>query len=223
MESSTATLACKAITWMEVMRKCATEGCVEGCNEEWLVCPEQVLTQNKVHPVVYASALRDLLVKGWGKNRNIMIVGPANCTKTFLLKPLQTMLKAFSNPSNDKYAWIGAEDAEVIFLNDFRGTNEMLSWKELLLLLEGQTVHLPSPKNHYASDITISSDAPIFATGKSRIVFRGRGNSNDSVEDDMIAARWTVFKFFHQIPVEKQKEVPPCHKCFAKLALTGEL
>ena len=107
MESSTATLARKATTRMEVVRKCATEDCVEGCNGEWLVCAEQVLIQNKVHPVVYASALRDLLVKGRGKNRNIMIMGPANCAKTFLFKPLQTMFKTFSNPSNDKYAWIG--------------------------------------------------------------------------------------------------------------------
>ena len=96
----------------------------------------------------------------------------------------------------------------------------MIAWKELLLLLQWQTVHLPSPKNHYSSDITISSDVPIFATGKSRIVFRGRDNSTDSMEDDMMAARWILFGFFHQIPVEKQKEVPPCHKYFAKLALT---
>ena len=134
-----------------------------------------------------------------------MIVGFVNCAKTFLLKPLQTMFQAFSNPSNDKYAWTGAEDAEVIFLNNFRWTSEMVASKELLLLLEGQTVHLASPENHYASDINISSDAPIFATGKSRIAFRGRGNSTASIEDDMMAARWIVFEFFHQIPVEKQK------------------
>ena len=131
MEFSTAALARKATTRMEVVRKCATEDCVKSCNGEWLVCAEQVLSQNKIHSVVYVSAIRDLLVKGRGKNRNIMIVGPANCAKTFLFKQLQTMFKAFSNPSNDKYAWIGAEDAEVIFLNDFRWISEMVAWKEL--------------------------------------------------------------------------------------------
>ena len=34
MESSTATLKHKATTRMEVVRKCATEDCVEGCNGE---------------------------------------------------------------------------------------------------------------------------------------------------------------------------------------------
>ena len=43
-------------------------------------------------------------------------------------------------------------------------------------------------------------------------LFCGRGHSTDSIEDDMMAARWIVFKFFHQIPVEKEKEVPPSHK-----------
>ena len=81
------------------------------------------------------------------------------------------------------------------------------AWKELLLLLEEQTLHLPSPKNHCASNIIISSDVSIFATDKSRTVFCGSGHSTDSIEDDMMAARWIAFEFFHQIPVEKQKEV----------------
>ena len=106
MESSTATLARKATTRMEVVRKCATEDCVKGCNGEWLVCAEQVcfLTQNVVHPVVNASALKDVLVKNQGTKRNIMIVGPAKYAKTFLFKTLQIIFKDSSNHSNDKYA-----------------------------------------------------------------------------------------------------------------------
>ena len=50
-----------------------------------------------------------------------------------------------------------------------------------------------------------------------------KGNSTDCMEDDKMAARWILLEFFLQIPVEKQKEVPACHKCCAKLALTGEL
>ena len=64
----------------------------------------------------------------------------------------------------------------------------MIARNELLLLLEGQTVCPPSPKNYFSSYLTISSGVPIFTIGKSRIVFRGRGNSTDSMEDDMMAA-----------------------------------
>ena len=49
-----------------------------------------------------------------------MIVGPANTAKTFLLNPLLSMFHAFANPATGTYAWIGAHDAEIIVLNEFR-------------------------------------------------------------------------------------------------------
>ena len=152
-----------------------------------------------------------------------MIVGPANCAKTFLLTPLTKLFETFSNPANDKYAWLGAEKAEIILLNDFRWSPEMIAWKELLLLLEGQSVHLPSPKNHYSADICIDSDTPVFATGKSRITFVGKYNTTDAIENEMMAARWKVFDFFFQIAEENQRDVPSCSKCFSELILIGEL
>ena len=49
----------------------------------------------------------------------------------------------------------------------------MIPWKELLILLEGQAVHLPSPKNHYSNDICIDKDTPIVATSKGEITYVG--------------------------------------------------
>ena len=145
-----------------------------------------------------------------------MIVGPNNWAKKILFEPLQTSSKL--SAILQMICMLGLVRLDWI---DCRWTTEMIAKEELLLLLEGQTAHLPSPKNHYASDITICSDASIFATGKQRIAFRGRGNS--TMEDDMMAERRNVLELFHQIPVGKLKEVHPCHKCFAKLALTREL
>ena len=94
----------------------------------------------------------------------------------------KTYLKWFSNPSNDKYSWQDAEKAELIFLNNFKWSPEMIAWKDLLVLLEGQqTVHLPSSRNHYAHDI--QSNAPIVATGKSEIKYICKFSSTDPVED----------------------------------------
>ena len=97
--------------------------------------------------------------------------------------------ETFSNPANDKYAWLGAELAEIIFLNDFRWTPEIIAWKELLLLLEGQSVHLLSPKNHYSHEICIDSDTPIFATSKSRITYTGKYNATDQIDNEMMGVR----------------------------------
>ena len=134
----------------------------EDC--QWLQCPVLVLTNNRVHPIVFAEVLQDLMINSRGKNQNIFIAGPANCGKTFLISPLQNIFKTFSNPSNDEYAWLGAKMGELIFLNYFRWSPEMIAWKDLLLLLEGrQPVHLPSPKIHYALDITMETHTPIIA------------------------------------------------------------
>ena len=38
-------------------------------------------------------------------------------------------------------------------------------------MLEGQMVHLPAPKTHYAKDIVYDKDTPIFCTGKQPFVY----------------------------------------------------
>ena len=99
---------------------------------------------------MFADAVRSLLDKGCGKYRNIIIVGPANCGKTFLLEPLRIIFSTFSNPATTTYSWLGVEDAEIILLNDFRWSSELITWKDLLLLPEGQGLHFPAPKSQYA-------------------------------------------------------------------------
>ena len=84
------------------------------CEGQWLACANQVLVSNGVHPYVFADRVRTLLSKGRGKLRNVIIVGPANCGKAFLLRPFEIIFKTFLNPANDKHGWVGANKAEVI-------------------------------------------------------------------------------------------------------------
>ena len=151
-----------------------------------------------------------------------MLIGPTNCGKTFLMKPLEKIFQAFQNLSNDKYAWVGADLAEIIILQDYRYSRESITWSDLLLLLEGEVVKLPAPKNHFSSDVVISKDTPIFATSKSRITYPGKFNTTDERENDMMSARWMYFEFHFQIPEEKQRAIPACPRCFAELALMGQ-
>ena len=58
----------------------------------------------------------------------------------------------------------------------------MVTWEELLILLEGQAVHLPSPKNHYSNDIYIDKDTPIVANRKGEITYVEKYNSLDPTE-----------------------------------------
>ena len=88
-----------------------------------------------------------------------------------MLNPLNKIFCTFCNPVTTTFAWVGAEQAECIFLNDFRWSAQIIPWQDLLLMLEGQPVHLPAPKSHYAKDLVLENDTPIFATSKHELVF----------------------------------------------------
>ena len=67
------------------------------------------------------------------------------------------------------FAWVAAEQAELLFLNDIGWSLQVIPLHDLLLLLEGETVHLQAPKIHYAQDTLLTGDTPIFATSPSEL------------------------------------------------------
>lgn len=174
---------------MEAVQEAASGECEENCT--WLTTALEVLSLNDIEPATFAKHLYDLLKNGRGKYRNLMIVGRSNCTKTFMLKPLKLIFKCFENPSNDKFAWVGADKADVILMQDFRYSKEVIAWKDLLLLLEGKTVKLPVQKNHFVNDIIIDNDVPIFETSLAKNTCWGRYNLEDDQETEMMDARWS--------------------------------
>ena len=205
-------------TRLELLQEAALGNCVTGCEGKWLTCALEVLQQNGICRETFTGAIRDLLHQGRSKFRNIMICGPANSAKTFILNPLSSVYTTFCNPACTSFAWVRAEDAECIFLNDFRWSSQIIPWHDFLLMLEGQMVHLPAPKTHYAKDIVFDKDTPIFCTSKQPIIFIKNGVI-DQRETDMMAVRWKIFHFNVRIAEQNQKEIPKCAKCFATLIL----
>ena len=164
--------------------------------------------------------MRNILEKGRGKGRNLMITGPTNCGKTFILNPLTLIYKSFINPSSAKYAFVGVQECEIILLNDFRWSQEMIPWQEFLNLLEGQTVHLAAPKTHFAQDINFTADTPVFGTSIALVKLTGSGPLVPG-ENEMMERRWTEIKFHAQISREDQIEIDSCPRCFAELVFLG--
>ena len=203
-------------TRIEILYSQLCEECVAGCNRRWLEMAVDVFERNNIKQEDFGEAVRNVLEKGRGKYRNVYLKGPANCAKTFLLNPLTTVFKAFCNPASTTFAWVGAEEAEVLFLNDFRWSPHIIPWHDLLLLLEGQDVHLPAPKTHYKQDISFKGDTPIFCTAKEELSFV-RAGVLDERETEMMRVRWRVFALSCQIPEREQVEVSPCPRCYAEL------
>ena len=69
---------------------------------------------------------------------------------------------------------------------------QMKPWHDLLLMLEGQPVHLPAPKSHFCKDILFHKDTPIFGTSKHELVFV-RGGVVHERETEMMQVRWRIF------------------------------
>ena len=58
------------------------------CKGEWLRCAEEVLAKNKINIYVFAHAIRQCLISGRRKNTNVLLIGPTNGGKSFLLNPI---------------------------------------------------------------------------------------------------------------------------------------
>ena len=105
-----------------------------------------------------------LTYKWKGKGRNIIIYGPENSGKTSILNPITTIFDAFYNPFSSKYAFVGVEKPEVMFINDFQWSADMISWQEFLNFVQDQNFHLAASRSHFAEEVYINNDLPIFAT-----------------------------------------------------------
>ena len=145
----------------------------------------------------------------------------------FRAGPLKSIYGTFCNPATGTFAWVGAEEADIIMLNDFRLKPSKIAWDDMLLLLERYIVHLAAPKNLSKQDIELSNDTPIFATSDPPIVYIEGGsvchaNTKGSVchaNTEMMNVRWRFFHFWRQIPPAEQLQLIPRGHCFSKLIL----
>lgn len=213
----------------------AFEGeCAEGCNESWYNLALDVLQRSKINRYEYSAAVYKLFEEGRGKHRNIMLAGPSDCAKTFLLDPLEVIMPdLFASPAASTFSWLNVERAPAIFLNDFRWKDPkkggVVDWDALLRLCDGSECNLPAPMNHFAKHIKIpkSNDVPIFATGPHPIRYWKNDPDEPQTdrhkdENEMMNRRWKVFSFRYQFKEEEKKSVPACGHCFAKLAFLSQ-
>lgn len=203
---------------LQLLSEAYDSECASECQGRWMECGLTLLRHNEIPLSSYCDVIYKALQLGRGKYRNVYIFGPANTGKTFMISPLKVIYNAFNNPATGTFAWVGAEEAEVVLLNDFRWHPSIIAWGDLLQLLEGDTVHLPAPKNFSKQDIEFTKDTPFFATADAPLVLV-KGGFVDHANTQMMEVRWRCFNFWRQIPQEKQQIVPPCPRCFARLII----
>ena len=75
MNNAKASTERQKTTRMEILMKCQSKNCVDGCEMEWYECARQVLQLNGINPFVFTDVMRDLPARGRGKFRKVLIVG----------------------------------------------------------------------------------------------------------------------------------------------------
>ena len=105
--------------------------------KKWLSCALEVLQQNGICKETFTESIKELLDKGRSKFRNNDLWTREFCQDIYT-DPLTSVNNTYCNPACSSFAWVGAEDAECIFLNDFRWSQQVLQWYDFLLMLEGQ-------------------------------------------------------------------------------------
>jgi len=98
MEKASEVLNRSKLTRLQILEKCLQDPCTAECYSRWAECAQQLLMWNDVPIDGFTQAVKSLLEKGRGKFCNILIKGPANTGKTFLLNPLNIVYKSFTNP-----------------------------------------------------------------------------------------------------------------------------
>ncbi|EDO42666.1 predicted protein [Nematostella vectensis] len=86
MKTASARVVRSAKSRIEILNDAADGNCVDGCNGRWLECANEILYHNGLDQSEFTGYVLDLLTRGKGKYKNLMLVGAANW-KNFSVKP----------------------------------------------------------------------------------------------------------------------------------------
>lgn len=93
-------------TNMEILEKATENQCV--CYGQWSIHAIKTLHENNIDIEHFKTAIKNAIQHGRKKTNNLIIVGPYNCGKTFLLQLITEILKCFVSPATGTFAWVGA-------------------------------------------------------------------------------------------------------------------
>ena len=161
---------------------------------------------------------------GRAKMRNICVLGPANCGKSFLFRGLLELFTTYQRPDGGSYQLEDLLGAEVVFLNDFEydtGAKDWMPWSFFKNFLEGNAVKVARPKTRGSNEV-FKGTAPVFFTAPREVTLFRRGFEVEA-ETSQMRKRIKYFVLQHPIPEEKREEVTRvCPHCTARLYLEGK-
>ena len=115
IETAIEKVARSAMSRLQILQQQLTGACI--CNGEWRQCALDILAKNSIDRAAFSDAIITLLVMDRAKAAIYLSMVQQIVAKR---SSLTVMVNAFLSPATCSYAWLGVEDKEMIFLNDFR-------------------------------------------------------------------------------------------------------
>ena len=198
-------------TRMQVLQDVALHGTCT-CREEgrWKRAANEVVQLNGYTEQELESAILSALELGRGKLRNIVIVGKTNRAKSFCLKPLALVFRAFKPPDTGSHQLADLKGCEILWLNEFEYDPSFLSWRKLKDFLEGEPLKVAVPKTQ-GSNYTFDGTAPVFGTAPGPIE-----HPKQQSETEQMMSRVRYFVFEHYFDPAVCPDIQPCAHCFAQ-------
>ncbi|CAE6960478.1 unnamed protein product [Symbiodinium sp. CCMP2592] len=183
------------------------------CHGRWVPLTEEMLRKQEVafrgdvlqeKPSVAGmrAAHVKCLTEGFGAECYVKPVGVANSF------PLQSIF-----------------DKRIMVLQDLRVDSLKLSFDALLVLLEGQALEVPLPRNHFAANKVYTGTAGCFATSGNKLRIPHceavKLNVLPAEQDAMMDARWQYFRFDHAFSAADIEKIEACASCYANWVSAG--
>ena len=164
------------------------------------------------------------LRSGRAKMRNLCLLGPPDCAKSFLLRGFEDVFRTYKRPDGGSYQLEDLLGAELVFLNDFEydaGAKDWMPWSYFKNFLEGASVTVGCPKNKGGNQV-FKGTAPVLLTAPEEVKLKRYGREDVS-ETKQMQKRIKYFRLTWQIPEGEREEVlRVCAHCTARLYLEGK-
>lgn len=205
----------------EILEEACNASCT--CGGQWAEFAHSILCQNGHNPAEWCKAVTDSLLTGRSKGNLVCHAGfEGNEGKSFLLRPLPLVFgedNVFVTPPKSAFPLLGLEKARVVWLDDWRFNEDIVSWAVQLLWFEGASFVIARPQNLFSGHLRYVKDDPIFITTLQADLQSLKGKLKQG-DLDMMVKRLKVFEFKRKVSIPSQV-AKGCSSCFALFLLEG--
>ena len=194
------------------------------CGGAWQQGAVDVLQRNGISPTEFAHSIYRALEHGARRGTNVACVGKGGCGKSTLLESLEKIFNCAPKvEEGSTFPFASLMDGDIMLWQDYEHDEKTVRFTDLLSWFVGESVGVRMPGR---TNKKVRNQAPCFYSGHTLLEVRsGHRHSPTKVAmlNEMMAERFTIFRFTEPVPKEKRMvSWPHCGRCAANFYLGGD-